>query len=317
MSDRAIWQIAGGPISRSYKDVFLKYGVGLIGPGDAGPWSSDRSDDEFGGSSVRSFASDVKIGDIFLLRVGVSKIYAIGVVASDYFHCNSFDDVNGWDLQQTRRVRWFELPNEFDFGKAVFGANPRRFSGVATLEVVDYARRFMSSAPDYWQSANLPELPKEDPSLESIPDELCEIVSTAKDLTSMYWETESFGDFPSEDEMIVHFVVPFLRALGWRPEQIAIKWRNIDVAVFRCLPRTPENCHLVIEVKRLGEGVEGALDQAKGYVESLGVPRDIVVSDGIRYRLYGADKKHSSVGYANLCRLKEPSLKMFNRLRRP
>jgi hypothetical protein len=33
--------------------------------------------------------------------------------------------------------------------------------------------------------------------------------------------------------------VPFLRALGWPPERIAVKWRYIDVAVFRSLPRTP------------------------------------------------------------------------------
>lgn len=37
---RAVWQISGGPASRPYADVFLKYGVGLIGPGDAGDWRS-------------------------------------------------------------------------------------------------------------------------------------------------------------------------------------------------------------------------------------------------------------------------------------
>ncbi len=27
--------------------------------------------------------------------------------------------------------------------------------------------------------------------------------------------------------------------------------------------------------------------QAKGYVEALGIPRDVIVTDGIRYRMYG------------------------------
>ena len=45
--------------------------------------------------------------------------------------------------------------------------------------------------------------------------------------------------------------------------RIAVQWRRIDVTVFRALPRTPENCHLVIEAKRLRVGVEGALDQAR------------------------------------------------------
>ena len=105
----------------------------------------------------------------------------------------------------------------------------------------------------------------------------------------------------------MHFVVPFLRALGWPPERIAVKWRYIDVAVFMNLPRTAENCHLVIEAKRLGAGVEGALEQAKAYVNALGIPRDVIVTDGIRYRMYASGRGFEPVAYANLVRLKKPS----------
>src|SRR5207249_5545845 len=41
---RAVWQISAGPASRSYADVFLKHGVALIGPGDAGLWKPERDD---------------------------------------------------------------------------------------------------------------------------------------------------------------------------------------------------------------------------------------------------------------------------------
>ena len=58
--------------------------------------------------------------------------------------------------------------------------------------------------------------------------------------------------------------------------------------VFSKLPRIPEHSHYLIEAKRLGVGVEGALEQAIGYVSSLGVQRDVVVTDGIRYRMYEA-----------------------------
>jgi hypothetical protein len=111
--------------------------------------------------------------------------------------------------------------------------------------------------------------------------------------------------------------VPFLRALGWPPERIAIKWRYIDVAVFRALPRTPENCHFVIEAKRLGAGVEGALYQAKGYVNALGVTRDAIVTDGIRYRMYAGERGFAPVAYANLARLKQPAADLFARMQRP
>ncbi|MBN1661286.1 MAG: hypothetical protein JXA93_23030, partial [Anaerolineae bacterium] len=110
------WQVSGGPVNRSYVDLFLRHGVALIGPGDPGPWRADRDDDPFGGSHVRRFAHEVQPGDIFLLRTGLSAICAVGLVASDYEYLAQFDDVNGWDLQHARRVRWCPLPDEYDFG---------------------------------------------------------------------------------------------------------------------------------------------------------------------------------------------------------
>lgn len=108
-SSHAVWQISGGPASRAYAEVFLRYGVALIGPGDAGPWNPERDDDEFEGGFVRRFASEVAAGNVFLLRTGLATIAAVGLVASDYLYVNAFDDVNGWDLQHARRVRWLGL----------------------------------------------------------------------------------------------------------------------------------------------------------------------------------------------------------------
>ncbi len=47
MGNTTIWQLAAGQAYRPYADIFLKYGVGLIGPGDAGPWKRERDEDEF------------------------------------------------------------------------------------------------------------------------------------------------------------------------------------------------------------------------------------------------------------------------------
>lgn len=313
----AVWQISGGPASRSYAEIFLKHGVALIGPGDAGPWKSERDDDEFEGSFVRRFASEVKAGDVFLLRAGLATIAAVGIVDGDYLYVNAFDDVNGWDLQHARRVHWCPLPEEQVFGSAIFGANPPRCSRVWSEEVVDFAERFIKSPPTHWQAAPIPELPAEEPPLDQIPSALEGIVAQAADLVPLLQDGQVFGEYPSEDELIAHFVVPFLRALGWPPERIAVKWRYIDVAVFLALPRTPENCYLVIEAKRLGAGVEGALDQARGYVEALGFPRDVIVTDGIRYRMYSGERDFAPLAYANLARLKQPASDLFARIQRP
>jgi hypothetical protein len=313
----SIWQVAGGPASRPYADVFLQNGVGLIGPGDAGPWKPERDDDEFEGGFVRRFASEMEMGDVVLLRTGVATITAVGIVASGYMYLNQFDDVNGWGLQHARRIRWCRLPQEYTFGTTVFGANPTRCSRIWNVDVKDYVERFLKSPPTHWQEAPLPDLPEEEAGLEAVPPALEGIVAQAQDLAGLFWDRQNFGDHPTEDELVSHFVTPFMRALGWPPELVALKWRRIDVAVFTALPRTPENCRFVIEAKRLGAGVEGALEQAKGYVESLSVPRDVVVTDGIRYRMYSCENGFAPLAYANLIRLKRSAVDLFDRMKKP
>jgi len=312
-----VWQVSAGPAARSYADVLLKHGAALIGPGDAGRWTPDRDDNEFEGSYVRRFASEIAAGDVVQLRTGLSTIAAVGLVDGDYLYVNAFDDVNGWDLQHARRVRWRRLAEPHTFASSAFGANPPRCSRVWGEDSVDFAQRFLNSAPTNWQTAPLPDLPAEEPTLDHVPDALQGIVAQAADLVPLFEHAQSFGEPPSEDELIAHFVLPFLRALGWPPEHIAVKWRYIDVAVFLALPRTSENCHLVIEAKRLGAGVEGALEQAKGYVETLGIPRDVIVTDGIRYRMYASGRGFEPMAYANLVRLKKPATDLFARMRRP
>lgn len=317
--ERKVWQLAGGDWSRSYVDVFLKHGVGLIGPGDAGPWKPEREDQDFGGGFVRWFANDAAEGDVFLLRLGNSRLCAIGLVASEYLYLPQFDDVNGWDLQHCRRVRWFRLPDEHDFGRPVFGANPSRFSRTWNNEVIDYVKRFLDSPPTGWQTAALPGVPLEEPLMPNheIPGRLAGTIGEVLDLHKLFYDRERFGELPTEDELIAHFVVPFIRSLGWAPEQIAVKWRDIDVVIFARLPRTPENCYSILEAKRLGTGVEGALEQAKGYLTALGVQRDIILTDGVRYRLYACEQGFECVAYANLVRLKKSATKLFSRIERP
>jgi len=277
---RSVWQISGGPLDRNYADIFLKYSVALIGPGDAGPWNPERDDKEFEGGFVRRFADEVQKDDVCLLRTGLSTIRAVGLVASEYLYLPQFDDVNGWDLQHARRVLWRELPHSYSFETSIFGANPPRLSKVGNFEVLDYA-------------------------------------ANVNDLCSIYWDSQAFGDHPTEDELVAHYVVPFLRRLGWSVEQVAVKWKHIDVCVFKKLPRSPENCHFIIEAKRLGAGVEGALEQAKGYLEMLGISRDVVVTDGIRYRMYSSQNGFTPIAYANLARLKQSALELFSYIKTP
>jgi hypothetical protein len=311
-----IWQVSSAPSNRKYADVFLQHGVALITPGDAGAWSPERAH-LFEDDVVRRFAQETQTGDIILLRTSTSCIQAIGIVASEYIYLPQFDDVNGLDLQHARRVRWFALPEVYDFGNSVFGAISQRFSRVNTNDLIEYAQNFVNSPPDQWKTAPLPMLPTEQEPLENIPANLQDLIAQVLDLVNLYQDEDRFGDLPAEDELLAHYIIPFLRALGWSVEQIGIKWRYVDVTTFKSLPRTPEHVHLIIEAKRLGAGVEGALAQALGYLKALGIQRDVIVTDGIRYRLFSVESGYKSAAYANLARLKKPAIELFDMMRKP
>jgi len=122
---------------------------------------------------------------------------------------------------------------------------------------------------------------------------------------SLYWDQPPCGEPPTEDELLAHAVLPFLRAPGWPVERLAVKSRHLDVCVFRALSLRSATCHFLIEAKRHRAGVEGALAQAKTYATVLGVAQDVVVTDGVRYRMYDASRDFAPVAYANLARLKQ------------
>ena len=312
-----IWQISPpAAMTDSITEFYLRYGVALLWPGDPGRWHPHRYGHNYAQSDwIKWFAETMSVGDAILLRTSPARICAVGLVVDEYSYEDRFDDVHGFDLQHCRRVRWCRLAQEYDFGEQVFMLG--RFSCVRNVSVREYCRNFLASPPTHWQEAALPELPAGESPLppEEVPVGLQGIIAQALDLESLYWHRQNFGNHPTEDELVAHFVVPLLRALGWPPERIAIKWRYIDIAVFDTLPRLPEHCRFLIEAKRLGAGVEDALEQARGYVADLDVPCDIVITDGIRYRMYSCENGFAPVAYANLIRLKQSAVNLFDRMK--
>lgn len=59
------------------------------------------------------------------------------------------------------------------------------------------------------------------------------------------------------------------------------------------------------------------MHQAKDYLKNLGISRDIVVTDGIRYRMYSAEEGFAPNAYANLAWLKPSALSLFSRMKAP
>jgi len=89
-----VWQVATGDGSRDYADVFLKFGVILVGPGSEGDYFSNK--DAYNNPDswayrpfIRTLAEDLTNGDIIVLkrRSGSAwEVIAVGEVISDYRH---------------------------------------------------------------------------------------------------------------------------------------------------------------------------------------------------------------------------------------
>lgn len=250
-----------------------------------------------------------------MLRVGTRRLVAIGLVAGPYEYADSFDDMNGLDVQHCRRMRWFELPKPMVFDRPVFGVK-LPLSEVTDSEPIEFATLLLSSPPTRWQDDPLQPLLPETAEMTDIPASLRDVVGLARDLTQLYQNPLCFGSQPSEAEIVAHLVVPFFRAIGWPPEHLGVEWNRIDLAVFERLPRTADSCRLVVEAKQFATGVEAALDQGIRYSRALVEPRDVLVTDGIRYRLYDASNDFAVVAYANFNRLKVTAAALFNRLSR-
>lgn len=328
----SIWQVGSGSSDRPLSDQFIRYGVALIGPGDSGNYRVHGSDDEF----VKSFVRDVKPGDRIVLREGRRRIKAIGIVvvkeqpsafadqahypvSDSYVYLPQFDDEEGWDLQHGHRVCWTIVDKVLN--RDAFGSVPSRFSGIYDNEVVSLVNETSLNG----NPALLPELPPINSTLTSdeIGNQLFRrglsqhnvertiaVIEQICRLRNWYQQTKQW---PQEQEAIAYMVVPFLLALGWSEQQTAVQWNRIDIALFSRGERTKENCKIVVEVKRNDSGLAWAIDQARGYINGLGLLNcsRCLVTDGVRYRIVNAIPRNDGTDisvYANLTRIKDVGL---------
>lgn len=112
IEDRAIWQVAAGNGNKNYSTLCLQQNIIMIGPGNYGAWPDCEKEMRKDGITsrrigiVRRFAEDMKTRDIIVLRVGTQKVYGVGELVGGYDWSDDYQNVDGWDLQHSRRVRW-------------------------------------------------------------------------------------------------------------------------------------------------------------------------------------------------------------------
>jgi hypothetical protein len=318
-----IWQQAAGDTDRNYADICLRWGVILNGPGHEGPWPDCEKELRAVGFSsrkmtdLRRFAMEMQEGDLVVLRIGTANVLAVGQLVGPYEWRDDFGDVDGWELQHVRRVRWLwsdiRQPKVFDTYALKQGDTTQHLSKGAVTE-------WLESLPATEEvfSCPLPELPSENQpgkiTLEEISDFLFDQGVASTSITKLLDEVGELtriakwyrrSDPPSEHETVAYLVVPLLRALGWTPQRMAVEWNRVDVALFERLPRGDDTLQIVVEAKNMGNSCLSAKSQAMAYANGKPGCHRLIVTDGLRYGVYtrGDGGQFHLYAYLNLARL--------------
>lgn len=323
ISNKTIWQQACGDTDRNYSGICLKWDVILNGPGYAGSypecieklkrdtWSSRKVTD------LKRFAVDMQDGDIVVLRLGTSNVLGVGVIIGPYEWLEEFSDVDGWDLQHVRRVKWLwknkNNPQKFPTYSLKQGDTTQLLN--SNSEVIGWLSALNIEKDEYERElVTLPRSSETEVSFEEVSEYLFDqgVSSNSIDLLITEfdeliriakWYTK-FNE-PSEFETVAYLVVPLLRALGWTPQKMAIEWQNVDIALFCQLPRADKNLSVVVEAKKKGNSCLSAKSQARSYSKGKNNCNRLIVTDGLRYGVYVKEanefKLHS---YFNLTILK-------------
>jgi hypothetical protein len=301
---KVIWQQAAGDSDRNYAELCLKWDVILNGPGYGGAWPECKSLLLNEGwtsrkmTDLKRFAEEMCDGDLVVLRNGTSTISGVGQIVGAYEWLDEFGDIDGWDLQHVRRVRWLWMdllsPKRFDTYALKQGDTTQKLNEgpvkewLATLDIDDSVlSRPLSRLPTQVSSNEITIGEISDflfdqgvasTSISTLLDQIGELTRIAK------WYTRT--SMPSEHETVAYLVVPLLRALGWTPQRMAVEWNYVDVALFERLPRSNENLRIVVEAKKMNNSCLRAMSQAMAYSEGKTACHRLIVTDGLRYGVY-------------------------------
>ena len=117
-SGRDVWQIGSGNETRPYDDIFLKFGIASVGPGEPGDARKPETEEFYKTNGWADWGSkllQVKKGSIMVLRQGIKKIIAVGKIIEEYDYSNLLEDIHGWDLQHFVKVEWYVPVNPIIF----------------------------------------------------------------------------------------------------------------------------------------------------------------------------------------------------------
>jgi hypothetical protein len=270
----------------------------------------------------------MKIGEIVVLRLGKNSVYGVGLIESDYQWYDDMGDVDGWDLQHCRRVRWIWKYNP-ESGPQIFPEGVLRWGDTvqqATSQPLNDWLQSLDVEEDNFNRSLVP-LPTSCIDGEWLTrlssdeisnylfdrgvaaDNIDALASGMSDLVRIAgWYTRTRTQ-PAERETVAYLVVPLLRSLGWTPQRMAIEWNRVDIALFDSLPRIESNLVAAVEAKKRWRTCFTSCTQAFSYASMPERVRCLraVSTEGIRYSVFrkGSQTQFKPFpdAYLNLTRL--------------
>lgn len=323
LNGRKLWQVGAGDTERDYQEICLRHDVMIAGPGRDGPYEVGKYQ-SYGDidNSLRRMCLNARAGDVVLLRIGTGKVISVGVVADDQASwLEAFGDIDGWDLQHVRRIRWIDGTAK-EFPVTTFGTKVRTFTAVnvpvlrAWVESIEVRpgalTRDLKALPELAEELTEDKLARrlyvEGLSSESV-DRLVGRFASLRRVAAWYSNPEKRpAGRPSESETVAYLVLPLLFSLGWSEQTAAVEWNRVDVALFSGMPSADATLTCVVEAKLLGRSVFSPFGQALAYAVRDGREncRRLVVTDGIRYAVHERQEQGFVLSaYLNLLRLRD------------
>lgn len=316
------WQIGTGDGTRMYHDIFLKYGVALVGPGNPGKEGSREAQLFYtvnpNAKNWGKVLNQVRKDEWIIARKGVRVIVAIGKVIEGYNYSDLFSDVEGWDLQHFIKVKWFTpktKTTKIEFTNSPLGAgtlqrckNEVVFNAIYTNDFEEVVNQFIVEDLYIPRKINPSEIVNalidggvRIQDAENIGNTLNRIVQ----LTNWYLENDKES---LEHEIVAFLVVPLLIALGWSEQKIKIEYNGINVALFNSpfkgdYKSSPQ---IIIEAKTFGDGLAFTGGQIDAYANKFPDCKKFVATNGFRYKYFEKlNDKLEFIGYFNLIDLIE------------
>lgn len=316
------WQIGTGDETRSYFDIFIKYGVALVGPGDPGREGDPKTRLFYTvNPDIRNWGAvlkKVKEGEWIIARKGKKSILAVGKVIEEINHGEFFSDVEGWDLQHYIKVKWY-LPNTpnniIQLSKNLLSQST--LHGCNKQEVYDkiYSTDFKEAIQEFeLEDFIVPEIIDHTEVMKMLIEEGLRIqdaeniaLTIQRIIKLVQWYKQNDNE-TLEHEIIAFLILPLLIALGWSEQKIKLEYQGIDIALFSNAFKgnyklTPE---YIVEAKTFSNGLAFTEQQLETYAKKYPECKNFVATNGYRYKIFIRDKsKFILKGYFNLLKLTE------------